>query len=177
MTAKAFDELFRKHYPEIFCHCQRIVNNKEDAEELAEDTFVKANLNIAKFNPNKANFRTWIFTIATNTSLDFLRSGSQKKQKQTQSLDELVLKEDGSPDPVEQSEYHQLMEFINECLHTLPAQQRIAVSLRHLQEFTLQEIAQIIGKSSPNTVRNRIKLGEKKMKKCLEDKGIDDYWC
>lgn len=175
MTTDDFERLYRKHFPEIFCHCQKIVNNREDAEELADETFVKAYLNLALFNPNKANFRTWIFTIATNTSLDFLRSASQKKEKQTQSLNELILKEDDSSDPAEQSEQYQLIQFINECLDTLPAQERIAVSLWHLQEFALQEIAQIIGKSSPSTVRNRIKLGEKKMKKCLEEKGIDDY--
>ena len=176
MTSSDFEELFRKHFPEVLKHCQRIVQNKEDAEELAAETFVKAYLNLAKYNPKRANFRTWIFIIATNTSLDFLRSAFLKKKQKTQSLNKMVSKEDDSPDPVEQSEHHQLIQFINDCLEVLQTKQKLAVSLYYLQGFTLQEIAQIFGKNSPNTARKRIKNGAKNLKKCLENKGINKDW-
>jgi DNA-directed RNA polymerase specialized sigma24 family protein len=59
----------------------------------------------------------------------------------------------------------------------LNEKERLAVSLRYLEGFKLQEIAKILGMSSLNSAKNRIQSGEKKLKQCLEKKGIDDdYW-
>lgn len=175
MLTADFDELYQKHFAEIYRHCYRIVRNKEDAEELANETFVKAHFHRNQFNAQKGNFRGWIFTIATHLAFDFLDSAAQKRQRQTISLDDLVYSENDESQSNAHSEHTQLLKFIDDCLDRLNEKERLAVSLRHLQDFTLQEIAKILGLKSHTAVRKRIIAGEKKMKKCLERKGINDY--
>lgn len=177
MLTENFDELYQKYFSEIYRYCYRIVRNKQDAEELCNEVFVKAYFHRNQFVAEKGNFRNWFFAIATNLCFDFIDSVNQRKRQQTQSLDERNFIENNSTHPDNQSEYQQLLQFIEDCLAELSAEERIAVSLRHLQGFILQEIAEILGLSSPNSAKNRIKSGEKKMKECLENKGIDEqYW-
>lgn len=177
MLTADFDDLFNKHSTEIYRHCYRIVHNKEDAEELCSEAFVKAYFHRSQFDPQKGNFRNWIFTIATHLAFDFFNSVAQKRQKQTDSLDDSISYASDRPQPDKYFEHQQLLKFIDECLERLSDKDRHAVSLRHLHDFTLQEIANNLGMSSPNSAKSRIKAGEKKLKRCLEKKGVnDDYW-
>ena len=177
MLTTDFDDLYQKHFLEIYRHCHRIVQNKEDAEELCSEAFVKAHFHRNQFDAQKGNFRSWIFTIATHLAFDFKDSATQKRKKQTTSLDDLISSPNNDLQPDEDSELRQLLKFIDDCLAELSVEEGTAVSLRHLQGFKLQEIAEILGMSSPNSAKNRIKSGETKLKLCLEKKGIDDnYW-
>jgi len=176
MLTENFDQLYEKHFAGIYRHCYGIVRNKEDAEELTHEAFVKAYFHRNQFDAQKGKIRNWIFTIATNLCFDFMGSAAWRKQQQAQSLDEQTAFENNSPLPHQQSEHHQLQRFIEDCLAELLAEERTAVTLRHVQDFTLHEIAEILGMSSPNSAKNRIKSGEKQLKKCLEKKGIDDNY-
>ncbi len=177
MLTENFDEVYHKHFAEIYRHCYRIVRNKQDAEQLSNETFVKAYFHRNQFDTQKGNFRSWIFTIATHLAFDFIDSAAQKRRRQTNSLDDLIYSASDRPQPDEHSEQEQLSKFIDDCLNQLNNEDRLAISLRYLQDFTLQEIAKILGMKSPNSAKNRIKSGERKLKQCLEKKGIDDeYW-
>jgi RNA polymerase sigma-70 factor (ECF subfamily) len=177
MLAENFEELHNKHVNEIYHHCFRILRNEQDADEICSEAFVKAFFHRDQFDVSKGNFRNWIFTIATHLCLDFIKSAAHRKQQQTQYLDELIFAKSNSLAPDENSEHSELMKFIADCLSELIEAERIAVSSRHLQDFSLQEIASMLGMSSPNSAKNRIKSGEKKLRQCLEKKGIDDnYW-
>lgn len=177
MTIENFDELAEIYRTEVYHHCLRIIRNKEDASEISSEAFIKAYIHRDQFDPQKGNFRNWIFTIATHLALDFLDSASQRRHRQTISIDDLIYIENGELQPDAHSEQEQLLKFIDDCLDQLTEQERLAVSFRHLQDFTLQETAKILGMSSPNSAKSRIKAGEKKLKRCLEKKGIDDdYW-
>ena len=69
----AFETLFRRYREEIYALClQRTFGNKEDANDLVQDTFVKVYVNLAKYDP-KFTFGQWIYTIARNTFIDFVR--------------------------------------------------------------------------------------------------------
>jgi len=175
MLTADFDVLYQKHYAEIYRHCYRIVRNKEDAEEICNEAFVKAFFHRNQFDAQKGSFRSWIFTIATHLALDFLDSAAQKRQKQTSLLNDLIHAENGKHQPDSHSEQEQLIQFLADCLNRLSERERLAISLRYLQDFSLQEIAKILGLKSHNAVRKRIVAGEKKLKKCLEHKGIEDY--
>ncbi len=177
MLTTDFDDLYQKHFAEIYRHCYRFARNKEDAEELSNEALVRAYFHRNQFDSQKGNFRTWIFTIATNLALDFIHSATRKRKNQTNSIDDLLDLPNGDPQPDEYSAHEQLLKFIEECLKLLNKKERLAITLRHLQDFTLQETARIIGMKSPNSAKKQIKIGEQKMKKCLEKKGIDDnYW-
>ena len=107
MLTENFDEVYHKHFTEIYRHCYRIVRNKQDAEQLSNETFVKAYFHRNQFDTQKGNFRSWIFTIATHLAFDFIDSAAQKRRRQTNSLDDLIYSASDRPQPDEHSEQEQ----------------------------------------------------------------------
>lgn len=70
--------LVERYQTGLIIHCENILKNREDAEDIAQDTFVKAYKELAKFEIDKARFSTWIYKIATNLCLDYLRKNKKK---------------------------------------------------------------------------------------------------
>ncbi|MET1033455.1 MAG: RNA polymerase sigma factor [Candidatus Saccharimonadales bacterium] len=73
-----YEELVRRYHIGLIIHCERLVGDRQDAEDIAQDAFVKAYLAIRTFDPKKARFSTWLYRIATNTAMDFLRKHKRK---------------------------------------------------------------------------------------------------
>ncbi len=69
----AYRQLVERYHIGLVIHCEQIVKQRADAEDIAQEAFVKAYYQLKKFNPNKGRFSTWLYRIATNLSLDFLR--------------------------------------------------------------------------------------------------------
>ena len=68
-----YGELVRRYHVGLIIHCERLVGDRDDAEDIAQGAFVKAYLEIDRFQPGRARFSTWLYRIATNASIDFLR--------------------------------------------------------------------------------------------------------
>jgi len=186
MFKENFDDLFRKHYPEIYRLCFRMVRNKEDAEELTNDTFVKAYLNMHKFNPQKSSFRVWLFKIAYDQCIDFLRKKKRRKKLPTISIEEPCSKGEEAetygetlvsdqPSPDMEFLRKEIWTLFEDCLEEPTEEERTAFVLYHLEGFTYEEIARILRKSL-TTARNRIKSAIEKLKSCLELKGVDESY-
>lgn len=73
-----YEELVRRYHIGLIIHCERLVGDRDDAEDIAQEAFVKAYLSIGTFNPERARFSTWLYRIATNTALDFLRKNRHR---------------------------------------------------------------------------------------------------
>lgn len=84
VTKENFGGYYEKHYQEIFRFCLRVLRNYDDAEDAAQETFVKAFLNLEKFDEKKSSFRTWIFRIAYNTCID------ESRRRRPKPLEEIV---------------------------------------------------------------------------------------
>ncbi|MDW7680861.1 MAG: RNA polymerase sigma factor [bacterium] len=171
MLTESFDLLYQQHFSEIYWLCHKMTLNKQDAEELAEETFIKAYFNMGIFDSQKGSFRTWLFTIAANLCRDFLKSASFKKHKQTDSIDDqfdelLTATHDNT---IYEKE---LLEMLERCIKKLPFDEKAAVTMYHLHGLVLQEIAQALGKNSPNSAKKRLKIAERKLKICLEQYGF-----
>lgn len=69
-----FAQLVNRYQTGLIIHCDRLVNNRADAEDLAQTAFLKAYNNLQNYDANKARFSTWLYRIATNVVLDYLRS-------------------------------------------------------------------------------------------------------
>ena len=176
MLTESFDLLYQQHFAEIYWLCYKMTYNKQDAEELADETFVKAYFNLAKFDSQKGSFRTWIFAIAVNLCRDFLKSADFKKRQQTDPIDEQYV--DKLPYPVDKTiDDPELLKIVEHCMNKLLIDEKMAVTMYHLHGLVLQEIAQILGKNSPNSAKKRIKVAENKLKICLEQHGFsgDDF--
>ncbi|WP_353138740.1 sigma-70 family RNA polymerase sigma factor [Pseudopedobacter sp.] len=143
---KAYAELMHRYKDAIYFMVLKMVNNKDDAMDLTVSTFAKAFENIDKYKADFA-FSTWLFRIATNGSIDFIR----KKRIVTTSIDN-ALAEDGEdyvfyiksddPNPEESSIKKQQAEQVKDIVNRLPDRYKTLVILRYFDELSYEEIAE-----------------------------------
>ena len=126
----------------------KILNNRPDAEEAAQDAFVKAYRSLKSFN-RQSKFSTWLYRIVFNTAISYKR----KNRVAIQSIDENI---DHSADSLETDvERDDKRIFIGKALEQLNALDRTAIQLYYLKEFTLEEVAGIMGHNL-NTLKVRV---------------------
>lgn len=145
---KSYAELLDRYKDAIYFMLLKMVNNKSDAEDLTIEAFGKAFKNIQQYTPNYA-FSTWLFKIATNNCIDFIR----KKKANLISIDQTSEDSEGpttSPtahlqssnlDPEEQLIKDQSIQLIQEVVGTLKPRYRKLIELRYFREFSYEEIA------------------------------------
>jgi RNA polymerase sigma-70 factor, ECF subfamily len=68
-----YGELVERYHVGLIIHCEQLVGDRDEAEDIAQEAFVKAYLQLKKFDPHRARFSTWLYKIATNLALDYLR--------------------------------------------------------------------------------------------------------
>lgn len=148
---QSFEKLLDKYEKPLLNFIYRIVDNKEDAEDLAQEVFLRIYLDVANYKPS-AKFSTWLYRIATNICIDWQRKCSRRLQPA--SIDSPVGTNEGEmireiPDssqttPDVSVEKKQISESIQFALLSLPANQRIALTLKVYENKSYQEISEII---------------------------------
>lgn len=143
---KAYAELMQRYKDSIFFMVLKMVNNKDDAMDITVTTFAKAFENLEKYRPDYA-FSTWLFRIATNGSIDFIR----KKKIHTTSIDGLggdysddrvfEIKSDVL-NPEEVSIKKQQTEELKAIIDKLPPRYKTLIILRYFDELSYEEIAE-----------------------------------
>jgi RNA polymerase sigma factor (sigma-70 family) len=143
---QAFETLLKKYRKSVYYMLLKMVKNADDAEDLTQEAFAKAFNSIEKFD-SKYAFSTWLFRIATNNCIDFIR----KKRVQTVSIDAPVEGDDGSNmkfdvrdedlDPNEHMLKKQRKRYLNMAIKRLPEKYRVLVELRYFKEFSYDEVA------------------------------------
>ncbi len=142
---KAYAELMGRYRDAIYYMLLKMVNNASDAEDLTIEAFGKAFKNIQQYTPNYA-FSTWLFKIATNNCIDFIR----KKKTMTVSIDqneedpEKVHPDIQAPilDPEEEMIKDQQQRLMREIVSKLKPRYRKLIELRYFKEFSYEEIAE-----------------------------------
>lgn len=142
----AFERLLKKYRKSVYYMLLKMVKNADDAEDLTQEAFAKAFNSIEKFD-SKFAFSTWLFRIATNNCIDFIR----KKRVQTVSIDQPVEGDDGSSmrfdvkdenlDPNESMLKKQRKRYLRMAIDRLPEKYRVLVELRYFQELSYEEVA------------------------------------
>jgi RNA polymerase sigma factor (sigma-70 family) len=141
---KAFATLMYKYRDSIYYMLLKMVNNPADAEDLTIEAFGKAFSNLDLYTPRFA-FSTWLFKIATNNCVDFIR----KKQVSPSPLDHLQESMENAtmniqsdlPDPEESMINHQKIAALNEIVNQLKPRYRSLIELRYFREYSYEEIA------------------------------------
>ena len=144
-SQKAFADLMQRYKDSIYFMSLKMVNNKEDAMDITVETFAKAFEKLDKYQPEYA-FSTWLFRVATNNCIDFLR----KKKLNTVSIDNMMDEDDDRPmqikadtlNPEESSIKKQQSEELNMLVESLPPRYRNLLTLRYFDELSYEEIAQ-----------------------------------
>lgn len=143
---KAFAELMQRYKDSIYFMLLKMVNNRDDADDLTIEAFGKAFKNIRQYTPEYA-FSTWLFKIATNNCIDFIR----KKRKQTFSIDKGIEGDEGeeimlevkseAAGPEEKMMHKQKVEAMRDVVEKLKPRYRNLVELRYFKELSYEEIA------------------------------------
>ena len=141
----AFDDLMRKHYPRILNFANRFIGNRQLAEDLTQDVFLKVYNSAARYQP-RSKFQTWLYTIAKNTCLNELRRirGKMLSLDDTVDVKEGEFKKefpDPGADPAVEFLQKEKEKQVRAAIHELPENQRIAVILKRYEDFTYAEIA------------------------------------
>jgi RNA polymerase sigma-70 factor (ECF subfamily) len=163
---KAYAVLVERYQNFVFTIVLRYIKSREDAEEVAQDIFIKAYRSLADFK-GTAKFSTWLYTITTTTCITFLR----KKRLDVQSLDnEKVF---ASADNIDgginanQVEQKSRINMVNEAIKLLNPDDAQVIILFYKGEQTLEEIAQILGKEQ-NTVKVQLHRARGRLKEKME---------
>lgn len=155
----AFEQLLRLYEKKVFNLTFRLTGNRHDAEDLAQEAFLKVFRSLDSFR-GESSFSTWLYRITRNTCLDWLR----RRKVSTVSLDDSLETPDGSmprqlqsktPGPDEILEQKEALSRIQAAISSLPEEYRLAAVLRDVMGFTYEETAEIM-ECSLGTVKSRI---------------------
>lgn len=139
----ALRTLYESHKEKIYALAFRYTRNKEDAEDILQDTFIKAFNGLDQFhNHSGHNFNSWLYRIAVNASIDLLRKKKTMKNKLSHPhFQDQALAATEGPDPADSDIIRDARERIQKVLNKLTPRQRMVFILRHFQQFSLKEIA------------------------------------
>lgn len=144
---KAYAELLHRYKDSIYFMLLKMVSNRDDAEDLTIEAFGKAFRNLHQYTPDYA-FSTWLFKIATNNCIDFIR----KKRKMTFSIDKSFETDEGGEvtmtiraevlDPEEKLIFEQKRILMHSIVEKLKPRYKTLVELRYFKEYSYEEIAE-----------------------------------
>lgn len=178
----AFEQLIKKYDRNVFRIAQHITQNREDAEDVVQDAFLKAYQKLDQFQGN-SKFYTWIVRIAVNEALMKLR---KRKSDKLVSMDEDVETDEGtitrefadwSPNPEQQYNQAELNDILSRTIQGLPASFRTVFVLRDVEGLSTEETAEMLGLSVPavksRLLRARLQLRERLSRHFKTKKGND----
>jgi RNA polymerase sigma-70 factor (ECF subfamily) len=176
-SQEAFENLLTRYHASVYNVVYRIVGNPQDAADTVQEVFLKVYKGLGGFQGN-SSLKTWIFRIAVHEGCNYRRWWRRHAQRET-SLETCLYPDDGveTPklgetlvdgrrSPLEQTSSREMRAIIDKTLAEIPANYRAAVVLRDLEDFSYEEIAEILGVSL-GTVKSRVGRGREALRKRL----------
>jgi RNA polymerase sigma-70 factor (ECF subfamily) len=169
----AYDDLVRRYQERIYATVYHMTSNHEDANDLAQEAFIKAFRALKSFKGG-SSFYTWVYRIAVNKTINFLK---QRKNKAQLSLDDLDLNAEHDPDlvalisektPRREINLAELQEKLNIAMQKLSEPHRLVVTLHDVQGLSHEEIAKIM-ECNIGTVRSRLFYARQQLQAYLSD--------
>jgi len=169
----AYDELVRRYQERIYATVYHMTANHEDANDLAQEAFIKAFQALKSFKGG-SSFYTWVYRIAVNKTINFLK---QRRNKGQMSLDDLDFNAEHDPDlvalisdktPRREVGLAELQEKLNAAMQKLSEPHRLAVTLHDVQGLSHEEIAKIMD-CNVGTVRSRLFYARQQLQAYLSD--------
>lgn len=158
----AFRELVNRHKDYAFTLAYRILNSREDAEEAAQDAFVRAYNALASFN-REAKFTTWLYRIVVNCALTV----QQRRKMQTEDIDDAKILR-GANDTTDALKQKEQKFYIQKALKLLSPDDVTMITLFYLKENSLEEIAEIVGIET-NTVKVKLHRARKRLADAMQN--------
>jgi len=170
---RAFDQLVEKYTPKLYGLVYHMTSNREDTNDILQDVFTKAYRSLKRFR-GKSSFYTWIYSIATNMTLNFLK---KRNRRRTMSLNDVDLSIENDPDfieatsksdPVREANLSELQKSLNMAMQQLSVDHRAVVTMFDIQGMPHSEISKILGVSE-GTIRSRLFYAHRLLQSHLED--------
>ena len=166
----AFEELVNIYQNKVFVLCVRLAGNPDDAQDIAQEAFIKAYRSIGNFR-NEADFGTWLHRITVNVWLNYKRKNGGR---QILSLDEPYPVEDGDSmrrevaapdgDPLRELEEKEFRGLVRVALDNLSEEQRAVLVLREIEGYSYEEVSRMLG-CSMGTVKSRLNRAREMMRR------------
>ena len=169
----AYDELVRRYQERIYATIYHMTSNHEDANDLAQEAFIKAFQALKTFKGG-SSFYTWVYRIAVNKTINFLK---QRKNRSQMSLNDLDFNAEHDPDlvalisdktPRREVNLAELQEKLNSAMQKLSEPHRLVVTLHDVQGMSHEEIAKIMD-CNVGTVRSRLFYARQQLQAYLQD--------
>lgn len=165
----SFNILIERHAKSVYLFIFRLVGNKEDSEDIVQETFIKAWQKLSKFDTEKS-FKTWLFSIAKNTTIDKLRKKrsvnfSSLNIEEESDFEKGLMDAEDLPDEIFAKK--EAAENLKSALLKLSENQRLLIYLHINEELTFEGIAEIIGKPM-NTIKSQYRRIISKLKELLQ---------
>lgn len=162
----AYADLIKRHQRFVFTLAMRFSKNREDAEEIAQDCFVKAYRSLSNFQ-RQSKFSTWLYSIVYTTAMTFLR----KKRVDTDSIDDentyIQLESSASSHDANSAENKSRSYYLNQAITQLLPDDAAIITLFYMGEQSLDEIGNTLG-IEPNTVKVKLFRARQRLKEKLE---------
>ena len=170
----AFEELLSRYETQVITFCYGFSRNREVAEDMAQETFLRVFRNSARYEP-VAKFTTWLLKIAANLCINELKKG---KLRQTLSLDEPAGEDpegtkiiervaSGDPSPLSDAERREAQHLISKAIDHLPDDQRTTLIMVEYHHMQYQDIAEILG-VTVSAIKMRVKRARETLRETLK---------
>ena len=169
-TDASFDELVRRYQRPIVSYVYRMTGDYEAALDLTQDVFIKVYGSLARYRA-EFKFSTWIYRIAHNAAIDYLRRCGPRTQELETEDGYVRPIPSGVLTPEQESEHRERRTEIEDVIRQLPAAYRELIILRHGHDLSYDEIAEVTGLPL-GTVKNRIFRAREAMRSPLIERGI-----
>ncbi len=153
---QAFEEVYKYASSFVYSVALRTVRNREDAQEITQEVFLKVFKNLKDFK-FKSSFKTWLYRITVNTALNVIKKTGHDLRRQV-AYNENMMIEDSRPENATDSilDNQDKEKKVHDLLAVLTLEYRVCIVLREIQGLSYEEIAQTL-KTNINTVRSRLK--------------------
>lgn len=167
---EAFAELVQRYQQPLFGFLGRMGLTQSQAEDLAQETFLRAWSHLQQFDPARAQFSTWLHTIARNLAFTFLTSRQEQAGIPDDVLANVACEH---PNPMQQLQAKQEREQLQHALRRLPLADRSALALAYVHGISLTDIARIEGVSLA-AIKTRLHRARRTLRSMLETKPMQD---
>lgn len=143
----AFTELYEHYLPRIFAYITRRMNDRDEAEDLVSLIFMRVVEKLPNFNPQKASFKTWIFTIATRMLIDYYRAHNRSRTEKIELAHDIP---DGAKKPNEAAEGSMEREWVLDTIAQLSERHQRLLLLKFFGGFSVDELAEVFAVTPNN---------------------------
>lgn len=169
---QAFEKLMTAHFSRVLNFIFRYVGRRDIAEDLTQEVFIRVYKSVGSYQP-QSKFSTWLFTIAKNLSLNELRSNKHKMVSMDEMIDtgedhiKVQFKDERQQTPAEQLLENEQSQQVRKAIAELPENQRVAVLLRRYEQFTYEEIADVM-QVTPKAVKSLLNRAKENLRESLK---------